>query len=52
LLERFVAVIAEPLVVDPVSDLTDDRLARRNALVLAVAQALAGQQLARRRPAA
>src|SRR5579863_2702448 len=31
------AVIAEPAI-----DLTDDRLARRNALVLAVAQALAG----------
>jgi predicted MFS family arabinose efflux permease len=36
------AVIAEPTVADPVFELTDDRLAARNAVVLGVAQALAG----------
>jgi predicted MFS family arabinose efflux permease len=36
------AVIAEPTVAEPAFDLTDDRLAARNAVVLAVAQALAG----------
>jgi MFS family permease len=37
-----VAVIAEPTVTEPPIDVTDDRLAARNAVVLAVAQALAG----------
>jgi predicted MFS family arabinose efflux permease len=36
------AVIAEPTVAESAIDLTDDRLAARNAVVLAVAQALAG----------
>jgi len=36
------AVIAEPTVAKPALDITDDRLAARNATVLAVAQALAG----------
>jgi len=35
-------VAAEPVVVKPALDFTDDRLAARNATVLAVAQALAG----------
>ena len=36
------AAIAEPVVAEPAIDITDDRLAARNAVVLAVAQALAG----------
>src|ERR1700722_20138036 len=36
------AAIAEPTVAESAIDLTDDRLAARNAVVLAVAQALAG----------
>jgi predicted MFS family arabinose efflux permease len=37
-----VAAVAEPTAAQPVIDVTDDRLAARNAVVLAVAQALAG----------
>ncbi|MGA2944745.1 MAG: hypothetical protein ABSE50_22190, partial [Xanthobacteraceae bacterium] len=36
------AAIAEPTVAESAIDLTDDRLAARNAVVLAAAQALAG----------